>query len=214
MSTAQLKIFPFNPLQVNTYLIYEQDGPGILIDPSCCDRKEFGQLQDFIELNKIKPEYQLNTHGHFDHLFGAGLVKMAYPTKFLIHEEDKPFLRQASAHAGAFGFSYEGEVPVPDGSLSDGDIITSGSISLQVIHVPGHSRGGVAFYEASKGWLFTGDTLFAGGIGRTDLTGGNYDQLIASIRQKLFTLPEGTAVFPGHGPSSTILNERTDNPYL
>jgi glyoxylase-like metal-dependent hydrolase (beta-lactamase superfamily II) len=210
----QLKIFSFNPLQVNTYLIYEPGGIGIIIDPSCMDRKEFNELQNFIEKNGLRLEYQLNTHGHFDHVFGVQMVKDAYQPIFKIHQDDAGFLRLAGDHSRGFGFDFEGEIPEPDGYLDYSDIITAGTINLTVIHVPGHSKGSVAFYEASSGWLFSGDTLFAGGIGRTDLPGGNYDQIISSITEKLMVLPDATIVFPGHGPSSTVGKEQVSNPYL
>jgi glyoxylase-like metal-dependent hydrolase (beta-lactamase superfamily II) len=204
----QLKIFSFNPLQVNAYLIHEPGGAGILIDPSCMEQEEFDVLRDYIRLHDIRLAYQLNTHGHFDHVFGIGRVRDAFHPKFLIHREDEPLLRLASGQARSFGFDFEGEIPSPDGYLNDSDVIGAGPIQLSVIHVPGHSRGGVAFYEASQGWLFSGDTLFAGGIGRTDLPGGDYDQIISSITNRLLTLPSETIVFPGHGPKSTIGAER------
>lgn len=206
----QLKVFPFNPLQVNTYLIYETGGAGILIDPSCMNRSEFSQLNDFISLNKIRLHYIMNTHGHFDHVFGIGMVKEAYGTKFLIHQGDESYLRLSADQARSFGFEYVGVVPLPDEFLDDQQVVTADSINLKVIHVPGHSQGSVAFYEASQGWLFSGDTLFAGGIGRTDLRGGDYDQIMSSIRNKLLTLPPETVVFPGHGPQTTIADESPD----
>lgn len=209
-----LKVFPFNPLQVNAYLIYEPNGAGILIDPSCINQSEFKKLQDFISINHIRLEYQLNTHGHFDHVFGVRMVRDAYHPKFLIHQADEVFLSLDGEQARSFGFDFEGDVPVPDGYLIDSDVISTDTIRLLVIYVPGHSQGCVAFYEASESRLFSGDTLFAGGIGRTDLPGGNYDQIITSIREKLLVLPEDTMVYPGHGPSSTIKQERLTNPFL
>lgn len=211
---CQLKIFTFNPLQVNAYLIYEPSGAGILIDPSCMDLSEFEELQGFIELHQIRLAYQLNTHGHFDHVFGVARVRDAYHPKYLIHRGDKDFLHLAGVQARSYGFDYRGEVPMPDGYLNEDDVISAGSISLQVKHVPGHSQGCVAFYEGSEGWLFSGDTLFAGGIGRTDLPGGNYGQLINSIKKKLLILPDETIVFPGHGPETNIKKERLTNPFL
>ncbi len=206
----QLKVFPFNPLQVNACLIYEPNGAGILIDPSCLNKSEFKELKDFISQNNIKLDYQLNTHGHFDHVFGIGMVKTEYSPKFLIHQGDESFLRMAGDQARSFGFEYEGDLPVPDGFLSDKDAISTGEIHLEVIHVPGHSQGSVAFYAREQGWLFSGDTLFAGGIGRTDLHGGNYEQIITSIKTRLLTLPSETLVFPGHGPQTTIGTESPD----
>jgi len=210
----QLKIFPFNPLQVNAYLIFEPNGAGIMIDPSCLDRQEFQELQDFIWTNRIRLEYQLNTHGHFDHLFGVHCVRDAYHPKYLIHQADEALLRLAGDQARSFGFDYEGDVPAPDGYLSEGGIVSADKIRLRVIHVPGHSQGSVAFYEAAAGWLFSGDTLFAGGIGRTDLPGGNDQQIINSIMEKLLILPDDTKIFPGHGPATTVKQERLTNPFL
>ncbi|MFA6128043.1 MAG: MBL fold metallo-hydrolase [Bacteroidales bacterium] len=210
----QLKIFPFNPLQVNAYLIYEPHGAGILIDPSCADQAEFDELKAFIDSNHIRLDYQLNTHGHFDHVFGVRWVRDAFHPKYLIHKGDDQFIRMAGTQARSFGFDYSGEVPQPDAELIDNQVITAGDISLRVIHVPGHSQACVAFYEAVTGWLFSGDTLFAGGIGRTDLPGGSTKQILRSIRERLLVLPDETMVFPGHGPSSTIKKERLTNPYL
>jgi hydroxyacylglutathione hydrolase len=209
-----LRIFPFNPLQVNTYLVYERDGEGIIIDPSCMDEPEFSELGAFIRQNNISLKYILNTHGHFDHLFGVPKVKAEWGPLFLIHRDDEMFLRIAAEQARSFGFEYIGDIQAPDGYLGEGMTITAGGISLKVIGSPGHSRGGVAFYEPVQGWLFTGDSLFAGGIGRTDLPGGDYRQLIGSIREKLLVLPQETRIFPGHGPSSTIAIEARTNPFL
>lgn len=210
----QLKVFQFNPLQVNAYLLYETNGAGILIDPSCMNLPEFRQLQDFITKNNVNLHYQLNTHGHFDHVFGVRMVQEAYDPKYLIHQSDVPFLQHAGSQARSFGFEFEGEIPLPDAFLNEGDVLSAGSIELKVIHVPGHSQGGVAFYEEKAGWLFTGDTLFAGGIGRTDLPGGDYEQLMTSIRERLLILPGETRVFPGHGPDSLIRYEKFNNPFM
>jgi len=211
---SQLKVFSFNPLQVNAYLLYEPDGSGILIDASCMDQSEFKELQVFIDKNHISLDYLVNTHGHFDHVFGVPMVKELYHPTFLMHEADGFLLHFAGEQARSFGFEFEADIPLPDGYLKDNDCVTAGSIRLRVIHVPGHSQGGVAFYEESEGRLFSGDTLFAGGIGRTDLPGGNYDQIISSIKMKLMILPDVTKVYPGHGPSSTIGKEKSGNPFL
>lgn len=209
-----LKVFSFNPLQVNAYLLYEPDGPGILIDPSCMNKPEFKILQDFIGANSIKLEYQVNTHGHFDHVFGVEWVKETFNPRYLIHKADENLLALAGNQARGFGFDFSGEAIKPDGYLAEAEEIVAGQIRLKVIHVPGHSPGCVAFYEEKEGWLFSGDTLFAGGIGRTDLPGGSFEQIIRSIKEKLLILPDETRVFPGHGPASTIQRERETNPFL
>jgi hydroxyacylglutathione hydrolase len=211
---SQLKVFTFNPIQVNTYLVYEPGGAGILIDPACASAREFDILEEFIRGNGIRVDYQLNTHGHFDHLFGVARVHGAFLPKFLIHPDDMPLVERAADQARGFGFPFEGMIPAPAEWLDDDRNITAGGLSLKVIATPGHSPGSVCFYEEAEGRLFSGDTLFAGGIGRTDLYGGNYDQLIQNIRTKLLVLPSHTVVYPGHGGSTTIKEERTMNPFL
>jgi len=210
----QLKVFTFNPLQVNTYLFFEPEGPGILIDASCMNLAEFTALDSYIRNNQIQLEYLLNTHGHFDHVFGVQRVIEAFHPRFFIHQADERLLQMAGIQAGAFGFDFDSGALVPDGYLHDGDKIDAGTIHLEVIHVPGHSPGGIALYEAEMGLLFSGDTLFAGGIGRTDLPGGDYHQLINSIRNRLLVLPAETRVYPGHGIASTIGLEKENNPFL
>ncbi len=210
----KLKQFAFNPLQVNLYLLYEEGGSGILIDPSAIDATELDRLDGFIKEHSITLEMVLTTHGHFDHLFGSGPIKDSYHTRFMIHPADAALSKIGSQQASVFGLRFSMPVPEPDGFLEDGQEIRVGSILLRVIHVPGHSPGCVAFYEASQGWLFTGDTLFSGSIGRTDLPGGDFDQIIDSIQSGLFVLPDETLVYPGHGPASSIGKEKRTNPYV
>jgi glyoxylase-like metal-dependent hydrolase (beta-lactamase superfamily II) len=194
--------------------LYEEGGAGILIDPSAMEEPEFRELDDFISRHGIRIEKVINTHGHFDHVFGAGRICETYGATFMIHEGEKALLASADFQAAAFGFRMPAPVPQPDRFLADGEVIVSGNIKLKVIHVPGHSPGCVAFHMEENGWLFTGDTLFAGSIGRTDLPGGDFDQIISSIREKLFLLPDDTKVLPGHGPASTIGREKMTNPFV
>jgi glyoxylase-like metal-dependent hydrolase (beta-lactamase superfamily II) len=156
----------------------------------------------------------LATHGHFDHLFGAGPIRDRYHTRFMIHPADAALANIAPQQASVFGLRFTMPVPEPDAFLSDEQEIRAGSIFLKVIHVPGHSPGGVAFYEETNSRVFTGDTLFDGSIGRTDLPGGDFDQIINSIRTKLFVLPDATEVLPGHGQASSIGEEKLTNPYM
>ena len=210
----KLKQFVFNPLQVNAWLVYEERSSAILIDPSFMDQAECSVISHYIDQTGITIEYVINTHGHFDHVFGSGMLGNFTHAPILIHENDLQLMNTAPKIAGSFGFDFIGTIPEPDGFLRHGQKITAGSIDLEVIHVPGHSQGCVAFYSRSMAWLFAGDTLFAGSIGRTDLPGGNYEQIIRSIKEKLFTLPDETKVFPGHGPSTTIGKEKQSNPYV
>ncbi|MFO7616697.1 MAG: MBL fold metallo-hydrolase [Bacteroidales bacterium] len=210
----KLKQFVFNPLQVNTWLLHDEGGNGVLIDAAFSTPGEQQLLDDYIRKHRITLRYLLNTHGHFDHLLGTAAAKRAYGPLFLIHRDDLPLLETAAGQAAFFGFTIDGAIPPPDGFLEPGTWLQTGEIRLQVLAVPGHSRGGVAFHETANGWLFTGDSLFAGGIGRTDLPGGDYDTLMASIRSRMLVLDPATEVFPGHGPTSTIGSEILGNPFL
>ncbi|MFH0761987.1 MAG: MBL fold metallo-hydrolase [Bacteroidota bacterium] len=210
----KLKQFVFNPLQVNAWLVYEERLSAILIDPSFMDLAECSVISNYINQTGITIEYFVNTHGHFDHVFGSGMVGNFSNAPFFIHQNDLQLMYFAPKIAASFGFDFVGTVPKPDDFLTHGQKIKAGTIELEVIHVPGHSQGCVAFYCRSQAWLFSGDTLFAGSIGRTDLPEGNYEQIIRSIKEQLFTLPDETRVFPGHGPSTTIGKEKQSNPYV
>ncbi|MCK5349187.1 MAG: MBL fold metallo-hydrolase, partial [Desulfobacula sp.] len=153
----------------------------------------------------------INTHGHFDHVSANKRMKEATGAEIAIHPEDEPMLHELSQSALMFGLSSENSPPA-DILLEDGDEVTFGEITLQVIHTPGHSKGGISLY--TKGHLFSGDTLFSGSIGRTDLPGGDYDTLISNIREKLLIFDEDTIVYTGHGPETTIGNEKRMNPFL
>jgi glyoxylase-like metal-dependent hydrolase (beta-lactamase superfamily II) len=203
----------FNPIQVNTYLLADQSGDCTIIDCGCYDGSEFSELTDLIEEKKLKPVLLLNTHCHLDHIFGNRFIFKKYNLGTFCHKEDERNRENAVNHAIMFGLSME-IPPVPAGFLTDNQTVSFGTTELIVLHVPGHSRGSVAFYSRNDKTVFTGDALFAGSIGRTDLPGGNYETLINSIRNKLFTLPADTVVYPGHGDESTIGIEIESNPYF
>ncbi len=160
---------------------------------------------------ELKVEYLINTHGHFDHVGANKRMKDATAAHIAIHPDDEPMLLDLSSHAAMFGLGAENSPPA-DVRLKDGDTISFGNITFEVIHTPGHSPGGICLH--TPGYLFSGDTLFMGSIGRTDLPGGNYDTLISSIKTKLLNLDENTIVYPGHGPESSIANEKRVNPFL
>jgi glyoxylase-like metal-dependent hydrolase (beta-lactamase superfamily II) len=185
----------------------ESTKEAVVIDP--------GDDADRILMELTKSEltvkYLINTHGHFDHVSANKKMKEATGAQIAIHSDDEPMLHELSQSAQMFGLTSENSPPA-DILLKDGDKITFGEIILQVIHTPGHSKGGVSLY--TKGHLFSGDTLFAGSIGRTDLAGGDYDTLISSIQKKLLIFDEDTIVYPGHGPDTTIGNEKRMNPFL
>jgi len=203
----------FNPIDVNTYILADASGDCAIIDCGCYDKEEFDILNDLIDEKRLKPVLLLNTHCHLDHIFGDKYMLDKYNAGAFCHKDDLYNRKKAPDHALMFGLSME-KPPEPSGYLTDGQKISFGQSELSVIHVPGHSPGGVAFYSEKDSVVFTGDALFAESIGRTDLPGGNYETLINSITKKLFTLPAETVVYPGHGESTTIGNEVRSNPYF
>ena len=209
----EIKKFTFNPVGVNGYVLWDETKEALLIDTACSTGAEESQLTGFIREKGLKPVQMVNTHGHFDHLMGNGFVFETYGLKSAIHQGDLELAQQASSQSALFGIDMD-EVPAFGRIISNGDRIAFGKSSVEVIHVPGHSPGCVALYSEASGVLFTGDILFCGSIGRTDLPGGDYHQLIRGIREKLLVLPDQVVVYAGHGQESTIGNEREENPFL
>ena len=203
----------FSPIEVNTYVLADESGDCAIIDCGCYDRQEYDRLVDLIKNKKIKPVLLLNTHCHLDHIFGNRFVLERYNLKPFANEYDEMNRKDAVQHAMLFGLSMD-DPPEPAGFLTDNQTITFGSTELLALHVPGHTSGSLAFYSKENGCVFTGDALFAGSIGRTDLPGGDYDTLIKSITKKLFVLPPETVVYPGHGNETTIEKEMKSNPFF
>jgi hydroxyacylglutathione hydrolase len=203
----------FNPIEVNTYILADQSGDCAIIDCGCYDTDEFNELTDLIYEKNLKPVLLLNTHCHLDHIFGNGFMLERYKLGALCHKDDDKNRKNAVSHALMFGLVMK-TPPEPSGYLTDGQKISFGQSELTAIHVPGHSAGSLSFYCEKDNIVFTGDALFAGSIGRTDLPGGNYGSLINSIKNKLFTLPAETAVSPGHGSQTTIGLEKESNPFF
>lgn len=212
--TMQIRTFQFNMLGVNTYLLSDEDTrETVVIDAACYYNKECEALADFIDSHELRVTHLLNTHLHFDHIFGNRFVSERYGVKPEAHPADEEWLTEAETRTRMFGFAFPGQ-PMPLGKyLQEGDTVTFGSHTLRCISVPGHSRGSLAFHCPEEGVLFTGDALFCGSIGRTDLPGGSSD-LPENIRQKLLVLPDETRVYPGHGDATTIGEERRNNYYL
>jgi glyoxylase-like metal-dependent hydrolase (beta-lactamase superfamily II) len=203
----------FNPIEVNTYLLTDQSGDCAIIDCGCYDMDEFNELTDLIYKKNLKPVLLLNTHCHLDHIFGNGFMLERFKLGALCHKDDDTNRKNAVTHALMFGLVMN-TPPEPSGYLTDGQKISFGQSELTAIHVPGHAAGSLSFYCEKDNIVFTGDALFAGSIGRTDLPGGNFELLINSIKSKLFALPADTTVYPGHGEKTSIGIEIRSNPYF
>jgi len=196
------------PLQVNCFILAdEKTKEAVVVDPG----DDAQEILKIIQDKSFKVKYIVITHGHFDHVGANKALKDATGAELLIHEGDAPVMASASQHSQAFGLNTQSS-PRADRYVKHGDIITAGEVSLKVLHTPGHSPGGISLLD--QGIVFTGDSLFAGSIGRTDLPGGDLMTLIRSIKTNLMALPDDTKVFCGHGPATTIGEERKENPFL
>ncbi len=208
-----IKKFVFSPFSENTYIVYDQTAECIIIDPGCFDQYEQMQLGEYISDNKLKPVHVLNTHCHLDHVFGNNFLARTYGLKSEIHRNDLELLRKTSSYAQSFGLQME--QPEDAGKfLSESDTILFGNSELKLFHIPGHSPGHLAFYNTTEKIVFCGDILFKGSIGRTDLPGGNFETLISGIKTKLFSLPDDTVVYSGHGENTSIGAEKRTNPFV
>ena len=210
-----IKEFQFNPFSENTYVVSDNEtGECAIIDAGCYYADEQDTLSYYISDNKLNVKYLLATHLHLDHSFGDRYIYNMYRIGLTAHPNDAFLLENMEEQASMFGIQLPAP-PIPiSHNIKEGDIFKIGKYTLQAIHVPGHSPGSIVYYCQEEGVAFGGDVLFRGSIGRTDLSGGNYNQLITGIREKLLTLPENTVVYSGHGPSTTIGFEKNQNPYL
>ncbi len=208
-----VKKFTFNPIQENTYLIYAENGDCAIIDPGCYFEEEREELKAFIEGEELKPVYLINTHCHLDHVFGNKYVSETWQLPLHLHENEKIVLGFAPKSAEMYGLpfdNYSGEMKL----LQPGSSIPIGDEELLILFTPGHSPGSLSFYNQTAGFVISGDALFAGSIGRTDLPGGDFDELERSIRSQLYPLPDETKVFPGHGGGTSIGFEKRNNPFF
>ena len=211
----KIKCFVTNPIQENTYLLIDEASKKcVVVDAGILYDYEEEEFSNYLETNGLELVAALNTHLHLDHCFGNDFLYKKYGIKAKADKKEEMNLNMLKSYAQVFGIPYNGDVQGLDSYLNDGDEITFGKTSLKVISVPGHSAGGVGFYNEKDGVLIIGDSLFKGSIGRTDLPGGDYATLISSLTKKIMTLPENTIVYPGHGPSTTIAFEKQYNPYL
>lgn len=211
----KVKIFEFNPIAVNTYVLYDKTGECVIVDPACFYPDEQRALFNFIVDKNLVIKHVLNTHLHFDHLFGVNFIEEQFHVQMEAHKGDEFLIETMGEQMAMFGFTANDNIKPTIGKyLDEGDIIEFGNQKLSVLHIPGHSPGSIVFYNKEQNIVVSGDVLFNGSIGRTDLPQGNHNQLIEGIRTKLLTLPPDTIVYPGHGPITSIGKEAKSNPFL
>lgn len=207
-----IQTFVFNPFSENTYVVSDETGAAVIIDPGCYEAEEQNELDEYIATRGLSIKYLLNTHCHIDHVLGNYYVKKKYQVPLLIHDREENVLRAVKTYAPNYGFHAYQETTA-DQFLSEGEVFTFGATSWDILFLPGHAPGHIGFYDKKEKVIFSGDVLFNGSIGRTDLPGGDYDTLIQSIREKMFALPNEVVVYCGHGSTTTIGKEKQSNPY-
>lgn len=208
----QIKIFVFNPFMENTFVAFDETKEALIIDPGCYEDYEKKELTDYIKSSALKVVRLINTHSHIDHCLGNAFVRQTFNVPLSIHKSEQIVLKSIESYAPAYGFqNYESTDA--DTFLEEGEVITFGNSSFEVIFVPGHSPGHIALVNREQNICISGDVLFENSIGRTDLPGGNLDTLLESIRNKMFSLDNDTVVYPGHGPVTTIGKEKISNPF-
>lgn len=210
-----VKIFEFNPISENTYIAYDETKECVIIDAGCFFPDEKILLLNFILDNDLVVKHLLNTHLHFDHVFGNNFIYEQFHLETEANKADEFLLEQMPKQLQMFGFKNEDvQIPKIGKYLNENDVVTFGNQRLIVLQIPGHSPGSIVFYNQEAGCVFVGDVLFRGSVGRSDLVGGNHQQLIDGIKAKLLTLPKETIVYSGHGPLTTIGDEIKSNFYL
>ena len=207
------KIFTFNPVAENTYVLFNEAKEAIIIDPGCYFEEERKQLQEFLEKNSLKPVQLVNTHCHLDHVFGNKWIHDTYKLELFIHPNEERVLQFAPQSGEMWGMPVDNYTG-PLHFLQQNQVISLGQNEIKILLAPGHSPGSICLYCEKEGFVIGGDVLFRDSIGRTDLPGGNHNQLLQSIREQLFVLPDDVIVLPGHGEPTTIGYEKKNNPFL
>ena len=207
-----IQSFTFNPFMTNSYVCHDA-GEAVLIDASAHTQAEQEVVTRYIEKHGLTVRHLLLTHAHIDHIFGCAFFAEHYAESWKVHRADLPFIDRAEDQAVAFGIAMDCPPP-PEHFLEEGEAISFGQKELRILHTPGHSPGSVCFYDEHGGDVLSGDVLFQGSVGRTDLPQGSMPQLMRSISEKLLPLGDGTRVYPGHGPATTVGQERRTNPFL
>jgi glyoxylase-like metal-dependent hydrolase (beta-lactamase superfamily II) len=209
----QIYSFVFGPLEENTYILYDETGECLIVDPGFYDEKEKQDLLAFIQAKKLHPVRLINTHTHLDHILGNHTLSRVFKLSPEYHAFEDPVIRNAPVFAENFGLKYDLS-PLADTFLKEGEKLKFGSSQLDILFTPGHSPGSLSFYSEQDKLLLAGDVLFKGSIGRTDIPFGDHEQLLESIQREFLVLPEDTRVYSGHGLSTEIGIEMRTNPYL
>lgn len=209
----QIKSFVFNAFYENTYVVASEKKNCFIFDPGCYESFEKAEIQEYIQTQGLHVEAVINTHCHIDHVLGNDAIKAKYKAPLWIPQHEQDIFRSVVAYAPQWGISGYKEADV-DRLLKEGEALTLDELCFQTIEVPGHSPGHMVFYEEKEQVVIGGDVLFKESIGRTDLPGGNHDDLLRNIQDKLYTLPESVKVYPGHGPSTTVGHEKQHNPFV
>jgi glyoxylase-like metal-dependent hydrolase (beta-lactamase superfamily II) len=210
----QIQSFTFNGFQENTYVLFDETKECIIVDPGCYELEEQQKLKQFITDRGLKPVHLVNTHCHIDHVLGNRFVADHWDLDLAIHHLDVPTLNSVKEYCALYGFHNYKESPQASRFLKEGEQIKFGDSTLDILFTPGHAPGHIVLHCSKQNFVIGGDVLFQMSIGRTDLPGGDFDTLISSIREKLFSLDEKTLVYCGHGPSTNIGFEKANNPFL
>ncbi len=210
---VRIQKFIFNLFQVNTYILYDETGECVIIDPGCVDEGEQAILAKYIEDQKLSPVKALFTHTHVDHIMGSQFITDRFKLKPMLHKDGLPFLERYTETALSYGVE-AGKNPEYGEFIKDGDIIKFGNSRLKVLYTPGHADGSVCFVNDDDRFVLVGDVLFKQSIGRTDFPTGDFDILQKSIREKLYTLPDDYTVYPGHMSETSIGFEKSNNPFI
>jgi len=209
------KAFTFNPVGENTYLIWDEETKeAAIIDAGMSNNRENAAVSDFITKENLQLKYALQTHMHFDHIWGLSYIKDTYNLRPLCHVDDERTYSQVPEMTSMFRLSMNWNLPTIERYIDEGETFQLGNTTIKVLHTPGHTPGGLSYYIESAHTIFTGDTLFRGSIGRTDMQGGNWEDEINSIKNKILALPTDTIIYSGHGPESNVGWELKNNPFL
>ena len=214
MLTMKIKIFPFNQFLENTIVLSDSTNECIIIDPGCYNNEEKQILENYIITNNLKPVKLINTHCHIDHILGNNFVSSNWDIDLEINKNDLNLLNESNQIAKIYGFVDYENSPNPKIFLTEGDMVNFGNSELKVIFTPGHAPGHISLYSSKDNFIISGDVIFKNSIGRTDLPGGDFNTLIETINNKILSLDDNVIIYCGHGPITTVGDERKNNPFL